>query len=171
MVLRNQTTLFPVLLVSFQEKFKLIDAWMLAGRSKEEVWQLKEEMRRFESGLEAAKEKLEEVFDKDHKSDDFLVRGKAFIIQSEIRRLDRLLDDCNVCFRGAVSAYSKRDILRTNTYEDGESDATDGESTDGEITDGDGETSCEDEVLDCEGDSDYGKENDETMPDNAMALD
>jgi hypothetical protein len=77
----------------------LVDALMLADRSKEEICQVKEEMRRFKSGLVNAKRTLDdEEFKKYLDSEDLLLRGKAFLMQSEINRLSRLLHDCNHWF-------------------------------------------------------------------------
>ena len=44
--------------VSFQENFNLVDAWMLAARSKEEIVQAEEEMKRFHCGLMDAKKEV-----------------------------------------------------------------------------------------------------------------
>jgi hypothetical protein len=81
--------------VSFQENFNLIDAWMLATRSKEEIVQVEEEMKRFHCGLMDAKKKLEEQSENLLEFDDLFVRGKAFIMRSEIRRINGLLQDCH----------------------------------------------------------------------------
>jgi hypothetical protein len=49
---------------------------MLCIRSKEEVLQLREEMGRYETGLMTIRRKIEDIFQRDHKSGDILVRGK-----------------------------------------------------------------------------------------------
>ena len=121
---------------------------MLCSRSKEEVLQLQEEMKRFEAGLRSNKEILEEVFEKDHKSENILLRGKAYIMQTEIKRLARLLDDCNVWFRGAVSAFSRNNVAHIGTNDEDESDY----ATDSESTDDAGESLSEDEADFCEND-------------------
>ena len=126
---------------------------MLADRSKEEICQVKEEMRRFKSGLVDAKRTLDEEFKKYLDSEDLLLRGKAFLMQSEINRLSRLLHDWNHWFC-ETSTDSNSDIAQEvgepydHYYE------TDSESM-GE-DDVDQETKSEDEVdnSDCESDHD-----------------
>jgi hypothetical protein len=81
--------------VSFQENFNLVDAWMHAARSKEEIMQVEEEMKRFNCGLMDAKKKLEKQSENLVQFDDIFVRGKAFIMRSEISRINRLLQDCH----------------------------------------------------------------------------
>ena len=105
---------------------------MLFIRSKEEVLQLREEMGRYETGLTTIRRKIEDIFQRDHKSDDILVRGKAFIMQSELKRLDRLLNDCDIWFRGAVSAYSRNNRVHVvvGNNEDDSDDENDCESSD-----------------------------------------
>ncbi len=68
---------------------------MLAARSKEEIVQVEEEMKRFHCGLMDAKKKLEEQSENLVQFDDLFVRRKAFIMRSEIRRIIRLLQDCH----------------------------------------------------------------------------
>jgi hypothetical protein len=68
---------------------------MLAARSKEEIVQVEEEMKRFHCGLMDAKKKLEEQSKNLVQFEDLFVRGKAFIMRSEIRRIIRLLNDCH----------------------------------------------------------------------------
>jgi hypothetical protein len=81
--------------VSFQENFNLVDAWMLAARSKEEIVEVEEEMKRFHCGLMDAKKKIEEQSENLLQIDDVFVRGKAFITRSESRRINRLLQHCH----------------------------------------------------------------------------
>lgn len=89
-------------------------------------------MGRYETGLTTIRRKIGDIFQRDHKSDDILVRGKAFIMQSELKRLDRLLNDCDIWFRGAVSAYSRNNRVHVvvGNNEDDSDDENDCESSD-----------------------------------------
>jgi hypothetical protein len=70
---------------------------MLAQRSKEDISQVKDEMIKFESGLNDSKQKLEAEFEKHIKSGNVLLQGKAFVMKQEIRGLSRILQDCDHC--------------------------------------------------------------------------
>ena len=84
---------------------------MLAARSKEEIVYVEEEMQRFHSGLKNAEKKLEEEFERLVKSEDLFTRGKAFIMQSNIKRIQRLLLDCQ-------SFSPCETIPRSNCFDD-----------------------------------------------------
>jgi hypothetical protein len=69
--------------------------YMLAARSKEEIVQVEKEiMKRFHCGLMDAKKKLEEQSENHVQFDDLFIHVKTFIMRSEIRRINRLLQDC-----------------------------------------------------------------------------
>jgi|LakMenEpi03Aug12_release.lakeMendotaPanAssembly.Ray.scaffolds.fasta_scaffold447639_3 hypothetical protein len=53
-------------------------------------------------------------------------------MQSELKRLDRLLNDCDIWFRGAVSAYSRNNRVHVvvGNNEDDSDDENDCESSD-----------------------------------------
>ncbi len=80
------------LIVLFKENFNLIDALMLAARSKEVVY-VDEEIQRFHSGLKNAEKKWEEEFEQLLKSEDLFMQGKAFIVESNIIIIRCLLLD------------------------------------------------------------------------------
>lgn len=106
--------------VSFQENFNLVDAWMHAARSKEEIMQVEEEIKRFNCCLMDAKKKLEEQSENLVQFDDIFVRKKAFIMRSEIRRIYRLLQDCHLVpcdFSPHSNSFATPVVIDRNIYE------------------------------------------------------
>ena len=89
---------------------------MLVNRSKEEIVHVEDEMKRFHCGLKNAEKKLEEQFENLLKSEDVFMRGKAFIMQSELKRIRRLLLSCHwvSAFETSPHSMSFDDIDETD---------------------------------------------------------
>ena len=105
---------------------------MLTNRSREEILPVKAEIKSFETGLVDAK-KLEEEFNTMHiHSEDLLMRGKGFLMEPEIERLSRLLDDCDHWFCETSTDSNSIDIMHNLCKYCAE---TDSESTDDDDVD------------------------------------
>ncbi|KAK4007272.1 hypothetical protein OUZ56_012432 [Daphnia magna] len=111
--------------ISFQDNFNLVDAWMLTNRSREEIFE------------------------------DLLMRRKAFLMQPEIQRLSRLLDDCDHWFCETSTDSNSRDIIRNLCEYYGETDS--GSTDDDDVDQG---TETEDELDEREPESDSGSTED-----------
>ncbi len=54
-------------------------------------------MKELLSGLKSAKQELLEQFESCVNDEDLFIRGKAFCTQPELKRLTRLIEDCENC--------------------------------------------------------------------------
>lgn len=91
-------------------------------------------------------------------SEYLLMRGKAFLMQPEIQRLSRLLDDCDHWFCETSTDSNSRDIIRNLCEYYGETDS--GSTDDDDVDQG---TETEDELDEREPESDSGSTEDDDV--------
>lgn len=116
---------------------------MLAQRSKEDISQVKDEMIKFESGLNDTKPKLEAEFEKHVKSDNVLLWGKAFVMKQKIRGLSRILEDCDHWSSDLTSSI----VGDEHDVSDSESSDDDKEEFNEQVKDDESESDEEAEVV------------------------